>query len=612
MVFESICHAFGDSNVSQSDCVIFAGKADKGDYQCNAALSMAKRLGMKPLDIAQRISTSLTTPEIASKHHSIIDSVTISGPGFLNLQLSLPFLQAKLQNKLLDPQRVGIPRTNSPQRVVVDYSSPNIAKEMHVGHLRSTIIGDSISRLLQFLGHDVLQLNHVGDWGTQFGMLIAFMKEQQDSEKEVALGDLVVFYKLAKQRFDQDPVFKDTARAEVVRLQAGDEDSLRAWQTICQKSRVEFQEVYDLLGVKGLQERGESFYNPMLPALVASLRDSGVAVESEGALCVFLNSSTSNAAAVDGSRFKTEDGQPLPLMVQKSDGGFLYGTTDLAALTHRIQTERAARIIYVTDAGQAQHFEMVFCAADVAGLLPKGPKGEPLVQLTHVPFGLVLGEDGKKIKSRSGDSVRLRELISEAVRIAGDELRARSNSTVDGLTAAEEEALLEQKARVVGIGSIKYADLSMNRESGYRFSFKKMLALAGNTAPYMLYAYARIEGIRRKAKQALDSDEDGVGSGEETAGFADLQQEKEELALAKHLIRFEEVLGEVERDLYPNKICDYLFELSQKFNQFYEHCPVLKASTAEKRRDRAALCTLTSETLKLGLSLLGIDTLDRL
>lgn len=427
------------------------------------------------------------------------------------------------------------------------------------GHLRSTIIGDCLSRVSEFLGHKVLRLNHVGDWGTQFGMLIRFLKEKYplgsvslDSDKRAAaeqldIGDLVGFYKAAKLRFDSSPEFQVESRLEVVKLQAGDEENMRLWKLICEKSRIEFQSIYDILGINVL-ERGESFYNPMLENIVKELEEKGVAVNSDGAKCIFLPG------------YKGMDGKPLPLIVQKSDNGYLYATTDLAALKHRIDVEKGQRLIYVTDAGQGQHFAMVFEAAKLAGLIPLNSS----VELSHVPFGLVLGEDGKKIKSRSGDSVKLRELLDEAISLAEKNFLARNAES------SNDHISLQEKARVLGIGSIKYADLSMNRESDYKFSFSKMLSLSGNTAPYMLYAYVRIQGIKRKSAEAIlkesISDADELDQKMmiifQTMTYKDIiLSEPEEILLCKHILRFDDVLLDVADKLYPNKVLHWIDEI---------------------------------------------------
>ncbi|NEP52677.1 MAG: arginine--tRNA ligase, partial [Moorea sp. SIO3C2] len=512
----------------------------------------------------------------------ICQSPTIAGPGFINLSLKPAYLEQRLREIHTDP-RLGVAVAPAPQGVIVDFSSPNIAKEMHVGHLRSTIIGDSIARILEFRGQNVLRLNHVGDWGTQFGMLITYLREAYPSALTTAdaldLGDLVTLYRQAKQRFDADEEFREASRLEVVKLQSGAADSRRAWQLLCDQSRREFQIIYDLLDIQ-LTERGESFYNTLLPEVVEYLDKSGLLVKDSGAKCVFLEG------------FTNKDGEPLPLIVQKSDGGYNYATTDLAALRYRTEQDQAQRIIYVTDSGQANHFAQVFQVARRTGILPEN------VEVVHVPFGLVLGEDGKKLKTRSGETVRLRDLLDEAIARSGADLESRLKQ--EGREETEE--FKEHVAKVVGMSAVKYADLSQNRTSNYIFSFDKMLALQGNTAPYMLYAYVRIQGISRKGE--IDFEQLGTDA-------KILLQEEAELVLGKKLLQLNEVLGQVEKELMPNRLCQYLFELSQKFNQFYDQCPVLKAEEP-KRTSRLLLCDLTARTLKLGLSLLGIQVLERM
>ncbi len=555
--------------------VVPASNPKFGDYQANIALSLSKQLGQQPRAIAQKLLEHLDVT-------GICETPTIAGPGFINLRLEPTYLEAQL-SAIQRNLRLGINQAKKPQHVIVDFSSPNIAKEMHVGHLRSTIIGDCIARILEFRGHDVLRLNHVGDWGTQFGMLIAYLREAYPealtTSNALDLGDLVTFYRKAKQRFDADKEFQQTARQEVVKLQTGEADSRRAWQLLCEQSRREFQSIYDLLDIK-LTERGESFYNPLLGAVVEDLAQQGLLVEDSGAKCVFLEGFTNKA------------GEPLPLIVKKSDGGYNYATTDLAAIRYRIQQDGAERIIYVTDAGQANHFAQVFQVARRAGWLTDK------VEVVHVPFGLVLGEDGKKLQTRSGETVRLRDLLDEAIARTDTDLEARLNEE-----GREETAEFKAHvAKVVGISAVKYADLSQNRTSNYVFSFDKMLALQGNTAPYLLYAYVRIQGISRKG----DIDFEQMGTDAKI-----LLQEEMELVLAKHLLQLSEVLNAVEQDLQPNRLCQYLYELSQKFNQFYDQCPVLKADEPQ-RTSRLMLCDLTARTLKLGLSLLGIPVLERM
>ncbi len=572
---QALVAAFGSDYAGIDPMLVPASNPKFGDYQSNVALSLAKQLGQKPRAIAEQLVEQLNVGNIC-------EQPTVAGAGFINLTLKPAYLETQLSAIQFDA-RLGVAAAEEPRRVIVDFSSPNIAKEMHVGHLRSTIIGDCIARVLEFRGHDVLRLNHVGDWGTQFGMLIAYLREAHPEALTVAnaldLGDLVTLYRKAKQRFDEDENFRETARQEVVRLQAGAEDTLRAWQLLCEQSRREFQQIYDLLDVK-LIERGESFYNPLLPAVVEELERLGLLVEDAGAKCVFLEG------------FTNKEGEPLPLIIQKSDGGYNYATTDLAAIRYRIQQDQGNRLIYVTDAGQANHFAQVFQVARRAGWIPDG------VEIVHVPFGLVLGEGGKKLKTRSGETVRLRDLLDEAIARARADLAARLQAE----NRQETEEFIEAVAKAVGISAVKYADLSQNRTSNYIFSYDKMLALQGNTAPYMLYAYVRIQGISRKGQ--IDFEQLGADANI-------LLQEETELILAKQLLQLSEIIGDLEADLLPNRLCQYLFELSQKFNQFYDRCPVL-AAEEPLRISRLVLCNLTARTLKLGLSLLGIFVVERM
>ena len=562
--------------------LVEASRPEFGDFQYNAALGLAKSLNAKPRDGADTIVSNL-------KIDDLCEPPTVAGPGFINLKLKTEFLEKAIGEVYVD-ERLGVPTTGSSGKVVVDFSGPNIAKEMHVGHLRSTIIGDSIARILDFLGRDVLRLNHVGDWGTQFGMLIGYLREAYPealtTEDALDLGDLVALYKKAKARFDEDEDFKETARLEVVKLQSGDEGSLRAWGLLCAQSRRAFEEIYKILDVR-LTERGESFYNDHLSAVVTDLDEAGLLTMDDGALCVF----------VEG--FTNKDGDPLPLIVQKSDGAYNYATTDLAAIRYRIGVDKATTLVYVTDIGQRDHFAQVFAVAKKAGWAGDG------IQLVHVPFGLVLGPDGKKLRTRAGDTVRLRDLLDEAV----DRAREMLDSRLAEENRDEPEDWRSQIARTVGIAAVKYADLSQNRASDYMFSFDKMLALQGNTAPYMLYAFVRVQGIYRKGGEGAQSPSpfQGEGGGEVSFRLA----EPQERILAKHLLQLDEVLTKIAQDYLPNRLCQYLFELSQKFNQFYENCPVLGAD-ADLRASRLALCGLTARTLELGLSLLGIKTVDRL
>jgi len=574
---KALSAAFGDEYAKIDPLLVPASNAKFGDYQSNVALSLAKQLGQQPRKIAEQIIQKLDVTNIC-------ETPQVAGAGFVNLTLLPTYLEEQLKNAYVN-SRLGITEAKTPKQVVVDFSAPNIAKEMHVGHLRSTIIGDSIARVLEFLGHNVLRLNHVGDWGTQFGMLITQLRETEsvNNYDSLDLGELVEFYRESKKRFDDDAEFRERSRKAVVDLQSGDDEAKIAWKFLCNKSRVEFEVIYALLDVRFDEERGESFYNPFLAQVVEDLDKAGLLVENQGAKCVFL----------DG--FTNKEGEPLPLIVQKSDGGYNYATTDLAAVRYRIEQDKANRLIYVTDAGQANHFAQVFQVARRAGWIPE------TIEIDHVPFGLVQGEDGKKLKTRSGETVKLKDLLDEAI------VRARADleNRLEVEKRQETEEFIANAASVVGISAVKYVDLSQNRTSNYVFSYDRMLALQGNTAPYMLYAYARIQGISRKGEIDFEQLGDSVDI---------LLQHETELILAKHLLQLDDVINTVEQDLFPNRLCEYLFQLSQKFNQFYDRdrgVPVLNAEEP-LRTSRLVLCNLTARTLKLGLSLLGIQVLDRM
>ncbi|NEZ65200.1 arginine--tRNA ligase [Leptolyngbyaceae cyanobacterium CCMR0082] len=570
----ALVSAFGPDLEGTDPVLVPTNNPKFGDYQANVAMSLAKRLKDKPRAIATKIVANLTLDDLCEEPQ-------IAGPGFINLKFKTEYLQAQLKTVYTD-DRLGVATADPVQRTIVDFSSPNIAKEMHVGHLRSTIIGECIARTLEFLGHDVLRLNHVGDWGTQFGMLITHLRdvcpEAITESSSVDIGDLVEFYKQAKKRFDDDEDFKTTSREAVVDLQSGEENARKAWQLLCEQSRKEFQKIYDRLDIT-IQERGESFYNPLLENVAKDLKSLNLLEEDQGAQVVFLEG------------FTNKDGNPQPLIVQKSDGGFNYATTDLAAIRQRTIDEKAQRVIYITDAGQANHFAQVFQVANRAHWIPAG------VDLVHVPFGLVKGEDGKKLKTRSGETVKLKSLLDEAVTRAEKDLQTRITEE----NRDESAEFIQTVSTAVGIGAVKYADLSQNRTSDYIFSFDKMLALQGNTAPYMLYAYVRVQGISRKGN--IDFTQLGDAP--------ILLEDDSELTLAKHLLELDTTVMEVARDLYPNRLCQYLFELSQKFNQFYDRCSVLQAEEPQ-RTSRLMLCDLTARTLKLGLSLLGIPVLERM
>ena len=555
-----------------------------GDYQANGVMAAAKKLKTNPRKLADSVVEQLDLSDICMPPE-------IAGPGFINLRLKTDFLAGNLLEINADTAHLGISRTENPKTIVVDFSCPNIAKQMHVGHLRSTIIGDSISRMLDFQGHKVIRQNHIGDWGTQFGMLVehlhrytSFHKNDLsdvDAIKEkiasIAITDLEQFYREAKKRFDDDSSFRDRARQRVVELHNHQTYTLELWRHIVEESRKSYQPIYKSLGVTLTKsdERGESAYNDMLPGVVEELKDKGVGVESEGAICVFPEG------------FTNKEGEPLPFIIQKTDGAFLYATTDLAAIKYRIDELKADRIIYVTDARQKLHFEMLFATARLAGWVHDD------VELVHVTFGTVLGENNKPLKTRSGENVKLKDLLDEAVQ--------RARAVVEEKNPEFAEAKKEQIAEAVGIGAVKYADYSNNRTSDYVFSFDKMLAMDGNTAPYMQYAYARVKSIERKAaKKDVDIES-------ELAGIKDLNlTEPAELDLAKHLIRYGEIIESALADCRPNYLTQYLYELAQKFSAFYNACPVLAADKAT-RPTRLLLCDLTARTIKHGLSeLLGI------
>lgn len=542
-----------------------------GHYQYNTAMKLTKILKLPPRHIAEQIIQHL------DRQDQLIEKLDIAGPGFVNITLSTPILSQEV-DLLLRDSHLGIDIPQHPQRIIIDFSSPNVAKEMHVGHLRSTIIGDCLARLFEFLGYDVVRHNHIGDWGTAFGMLIAYMKEESPhvltGKQKTNLTHLVTWYKAAKKRFDEDPAFKHRSQLEVVALQQGESQARQAWEIICEISRQAYQEIYDLLNVK-LIERGESYYNPYLAEIVADLERKGLVQISEGAKCIFLEG------------FQNREGEPLPLMVQKSDGGYNYDTTDMATIYHRIQVEKGERLIYVTDAGQATHFQMIFKAAEKAGYLDPQK-----VRVDHVPFGLVLGADGKKFRTRSGETERLMDLLETAITQADKILQERSPE----MEADKRERL----AKALGIGAIKYADLSNHRLSDYTFSYERMLRFEGNTAAFLMYAYVRIAGIKRKVHV------DPLHLLETTHIRL---EHPSEVDLGLHLLRFQEALNLVANDLLPNRLTDYLYTLSEKFNAFFRDCRV---EGSPQQNERLLLCEATARVLKQGLEILGLQTVDRM
>ena len=646
--------AFAAAGIADSPVVLQPTKnAEHGDFQINGVMGAAKKAKQNPRELAQKVAEALAG-------NAVIESAEVAGPGFINLRLRPEFLAQNIHAALNDT-RFGIAETDKPQTVVIDYSSPNLAKEMHVGHLRSSIIGDSISRVLEFMGNTVIRQNHVGDWGTQFGMLVAYLVEQQKDNAAFELADLEQFYRAAKVRFDEDPAFADTAREYVVKLQGGDETVLALWKQFVDISLSHAQAVYDTLGLKLRPEdvTGESKYNDDLQPVVDDLVQKGLAVEDDGAKVVFLD------------EFKNKEGEPAAFIVQKQGGGFLYASTDLACLRYRIGRLKADRLLYVVDHRQALHFEQLFTTSRKAGYLPENVKAE------FIGFGTMMGKDGKPFKTRSGDTVKLVDLLTEAVERAtalvkeknprnemedwadlandllqdvidleetkkeiaefevefnqnGDSDIQYSSQLEDSELAKIKENLLQAKksaestiisddgtirsrrspeyhsetarkdiakiARAVGIGAVKYADLSKNRTSDYVFDWDAMLSFEGNTAPYLQYAYTRVQSVFRKA-------------GEWDAAAPTVLTEPLEKQLAAELLKFEDVLQSVADTAYPHYLATYLYQTATLFSRFYEACPILKSEGAT-RNSRLQLAKLTGDTLKQGLDLLGIDVLD--
>ena len=547
-----------------------SAKVQFGDYQANGVMAVAKKLGMAPRQLAEQVLSHLDLNGIASK-------VEIAGPGFINIFLDPAFLADNV-NRALQSERLGVTKPQA-QTIVVDYSAPNVAKEMHVGHLRSTIIGDASVRTLEFLGHKVIRANHVGDWGTQFGMLIAYLeKQQQENAGEMALADLEGFYREAKKHYDEDEAFAERARSYVVKLQGGDEYFLQMWRKLVDITMSQNQITYDRLNVTLTRDdvMGESLYNPMLPGIVADLKAKGLAVESEGATVVFLD------------EYKNKEGEPMGVIIQKKDGGYLYTTTDIACAKYRYETLHADRVLYYIDSRQHQHLMQAWTIVRKAGYVPDS------VPLEHHMFGMMLGKDGKPFKTRAGGTVKLADLLDEAL-----ERARRLVSEKNPEMSADE---LENLAKVVGIGAVKYADLSKNRTTDYVFDWDNMLAFEGNTAPYMQYAYTRVLSVFRKA---------GIDENALTDAPVVIAEDRE-AQLAARLLQFEETLSVVAREGTPHVMCAYLYDLAGLFSGFYEHCPILSAESEETRNSRLKLALLTAKTLKLGLDTLGIETVERM
>ena len=617
--------AFAAAGLSDSPVVLQAAKnPDFGDFQINGVMGAAKKAKQNPRELAQKVAEALAD-------NAVIESAEVAGPGFINLRLRPDFLAQNIQTALNDAH-FGVAKTAQPQTVVIDYSSPNLAKEMHVGHLRSSIIGDSISRVLEFMGNTVIRQNHVGDWGTQFGMLVAYLVEQQKDNAAFELADLEQFYRAAKVRFDEDAAFADTAREYVVKLQGVDETVLALWKQFVDISLSHAQAVYDTLGLKLRPEdvAGESKYNDDLQPVVDDLVEKGLAVEDDGAKVVFLD------------EFKNKDGEPAAFIVQKQGGGFLYASTDLACLRYRVGTLHADRLLYVVDHRQALHFEQLFTTSRKAGYLPENVKAE------FIGFGTMMGKDGKPFKTRSGDTVKLVDLLDEAIKKAAivikekshlaqllekiqnafhvdvqlgdlkiklntDELIITLNNNYSAAIPLSKQFTIKdannvaeykdvafdnifENSKKIGIGAVKYADLSKNRTSDYVFDWDAMLSFEGNTAPYLQYAYTRVQSVFRKA-------------GEWDATAPTILTEPLEKQLAAELLKFEDVLQSVADTAYPHYLAAYLYQTATLFSRFYEACPILKSEGAT-RNSRLQLAKLTGDTLKQGLELLGIDVLD--
>ena len=547
-----------------------SGKVQFGDYQANGIMPAAKKLGLNPREFAQSVLDKAELQDIAEK-------TEIAGPGFINIFLKDAWLADNINRAVQDP-KLGVHNPEK-QTVVVDYSSPNVAKEMHVGHLRSTIIGDAVVRTLEFLGNNVIRANHVGDWGTQFGMLIAYLEKMENEHAtEMELSDLEAFYRAAKKHYDEDPVFAEKARNYVVKLQSGDEYCRTMWQKLVKITMQQNQHNYDRLNVTLTDKdvMGESLYNPMLPGIVEDLKKQGLAVEDDGALVVYLD------------EFKNKDGDPMGVIVQKKDGGFLYTTTDIAAAKYRYETLKAHRALVFSDTRQSQHMQQAWLITRKAGYVPDS------FQLEHKNFGMMLGKDGKPFKTRSGDTVKLADLLDEAIERAGVLISQKSTA----LSEQEKADVIE----AVGIGSVKYADLSKNRTTDYVFDWDNMLSFEGNTAPYMQYAYTRIRSIFNRSQIALSEVEQAQLS---------ITDEKER-ALAIKLLQFEEAVQVVGKDGTPHVLCAYLYELAGVFSSFYEHCPILNNDDQQVKLSRLKLALLTERTLKQGLDLLGIKTVEKM
>jgi arginyl-tRNA synthetase len=568
LVSAAVVKCFGSEHQGADPAV---HRSQFADYQADVAMKLARTLKKPPIEVARAVAAAIEAPNFC-------ESVSASAPGFVNFVLRREVLESEVTALLADA-RGGVPRSGKKETVVIDYPSPNAAKEMHVGHLRSSVIGDCLTRVFEFMGERVIRQNHIGDWGTPFGMLIEHLIDLGDEEarSQFAVGDLNAFYKAARAKFDSDAAFAERARLRVVALQAGEPETLKLWRHLIDASLSYFRTIYDKLGLRleDADVRGESFYNPFLADVANDLERRSVAQIDDGALCVF------------SPEFKGREGEPLPLIVRKQDGGFGYAATDLAAIRFRVGELGATRVLYVVGSPQQQHFAMVFSAARRAGYLPEHVRAE------HVAFGSVLGSDRKLLRTRSGDSPRLMELLNEAVQRVDAVIREK-NPELPEATRAEVSEL-------VGIGALKYADLSSERIKDYIFDWDRMLAFEGNTGPYLQYAHARICSILRKAKSELGAD-GAAGTGTLRARVEDKRER--ELVLA--LLDFPAAVEAVASSLQPHRLCTYLYQLATVYTSFYEGCPVLRADTPEQRDARLMLCAVTRGTLALGLDLLGI------
>lgn len=540
------------------------------DYQCNAAMGLARALKKAPRQIAEDIVSHLNVDEIC-------EPVEIAGPGFINFKLKVSYISSIVENMAND-SRLGLEKVSSPEKILVDFSSPNLAKEMHVGHLRSTIIGDSIARFLEFEGHNVLRMNHVGDWGTQFGMLIQYIREETpgalEKPEDFQIASLEEFYRAAKKKFDDSEEFADASRRAVVDLQVGEEKTLAVWKVFCEASMKHCHEIYELMDIK-IEDRGESAYNDLLPVVVQDLKDAGHAVETQGAIGVFL----------DG--YKNENDEPLPTIIQKSDGGYIYATTDLAAVKYRMLELGVDKAIYVTDARQKSHFDQVFKISELMNWSKPG-------ELVHIGFGMMLGKDGKPFKTRDGGTIKLKDLLDEAEERAYNLAKELSSDFTD----EEHKAI----AKTAGYGGVKYSDLSHSIGTDYKFDWDKMLATDGNTAIYLLMTYARTRGLSRKAGVDVN----------DMLGNAKLSlQNEQEIKLAKKIAAVMDVWPTVISELTPNILLSYLFEIAKDFSTFWNACPILKLEDQELKESRMLLAAMVGKVIDWGLSMIGIETLDK-